>query len=72
MLIMHEDFIKLASADTSKTRVLDHESCKFRMHRQRSKPKNEFSHELRDDVIPGVILNKYSLRLQPQMGTMAW
>lgn len=74
MLIMHEDFIKLASADTSKTPVLDHRDklCKFRMHRQRSKPKNESSHELRDDVIPGVILNIFSLRLQPQTGTMTW
>jgi hypothetical protein len=58
MLIMHEDFIKLASSDTSKTRVLVH-----------SYAKTETSHELRDDVIPGVILNKYSLRLQPQTGT---
>lgn len=58
MLIMHEDFIKLASSNTSKTRVLVH-----------SYAKNESSHELRDNVIPGVILIKYSLMLQLQTGT---
>lgn len=58
MLIMHEDFIKLASSDTSKTRVLGH-----------SYAKNESSHELRDDIIPGVILNKYSLMLKLQLQT---
>lgn len=55
---MHEDFIKLASSNTSKTRVLVH-----------SYAKNESSHELRDNVIPGVILIKYSLMLQLQTGT---